>query len=125
MTGSGPLKNTPQVNLLDALEIIQRHLTNVLCEEIFHDARHRERQRKWSFFALARFWAVVILQAPETLTQLLEACRQGKIPFLPQVESSMAAFSKKCKATHYRFFQLLYQKFVERVLPEAPGLYAP
>lgn len=124
MTNSRSLKSPIQVNLLEALEIIQRHLTDVLCEEIFHDVRQRERQRKWTLFALARFWTVVVLQAPDTLTQMLEACCQGKIPFLPQVKSSMAAFCKKCKATHHRFFQLLYQRFVERVLPEAPCLYA-
>lgn len=117
--------SSPQINLLEALEILHKHITEVLCLEVFQSFRHRERQRKWSLYVLARFWVTVILQSPASLTQRLEEVKLGQNPLVPWVETSFVSFFKKCKATHFRFFQALFQAFTQKVLPEAPALYAP
>ena len=114
-----------QVNLLDALEILHKHITEVLCERVFQSVRNRERQRKWSLFVLARFWMTVIVHAPSSLTQRLEEVRLGKNILVPWVDSSFVAFFKKCKATHHRFFKALYQAFTEKVVGRAPAVYVP
>jgi hypothetical protein len=114
-----------QVNLLDALEILHQHITEVLCDRVFQSVRNRERQRKWSLFVLARFWMTVILHAPTSLTQRLEEVRLGKNVLVPWVDSSFVAFFKKCKGTHHRFFKALYQAFTEKVAAKAPAVYVP
>jgi hypothetical protein len=38
------------------LSVIWQHLTESLCEEVFAATRERERQRKWTLFALVWFW---------------------------------------------------------------------
>jgi hypothetical protein len=114
-----------QINLLEALEILHKHITQVLCNAVFQSARNRERQRKWSLYVLARFWMTVILNAPASLTQRLEEVRLGKNVLVPWVESSFVSFFKKCKTTHFRFFMVLYQTFTQNVVPEAPTVYVP
>ncbi len=113
-----------EVNLAPTVSFLHEHITESLCDEIFEDVRTRERQRKWSLFALARFWLAVILDPPTSLTQLLERTRRlSPKGFLPQVAASAESFFQKCKALSSSFFMALYHHFIERVLPEAPTAY--
>ena len=58
----GAPKDRPiDIHLAPTVELIHEHLTEALCDEVFHDVRTTERQRKWSLFGLARFWLDVIL----------------------------------------------------------------
>ena len=101
-----------------------QHLSEALCDEVFEDIRSSERQRKWSLFALARFWLAVILEAPPSLTQLLERTRQhDPRGFLPEVAASAESFFQKCKNLSSDFFMVLYCRFVDQISPKAPKRY--
>jgi DDE family transposase len=118
-------KESPDtVHLVPAVEWLHSHITEALCNEVFQDVRTTERDRKWSLFALARFWEVVVLEPPPSLTQLLERSRLGDPRgSLPVVSASAEAFFQKCKAFSSGFFMAIYHRFVEAVLPEAPPFY--
>lgn len=112
------------VHLVPAVKFLHEHISEALCEEIFQNLRDNERERKWSLFALSRFWLAVTLEAPPSLSQLLERTRQGDPRgFLPLVEASAEAFFQKCKGFSYGFFMALYNHFIDKVLPKAPKRY--
>lgn len=113
------------VHLVPPMEILHAHVTEALCEEVFGDLRTNERQRKWSLFALARFWLAVVLKAPSSLSQLLQ-CTRGRelVGFLPEVSASAESFFMKCKDLSHVFFGEIHRRFIERILPEAPKCFA-
>ena len=61
------------VNLLKTVQILEKLVTESLCDMVFKKTRDRQRQRVWSLYQLAEFWQAVILRAPQSLTQALEA----------------------------------------------------
>src|SRR6266498_3866817 len=76
-SGKGTSKTKPadrkvRVSLVPTVELLHGHLAKALCEEAFRDVRTTERQRKWTLYALARFWLAVIFEAPRSLSQLLD-----------------------------------------------------
>lgn len=112
------------VQLVPTVEFLHEHITEALCAEVFRDLRTTQRERKWSLFALSRFWLNVILDPPPSLTQLLERTRRGDPEgFLPQVDASAEAFFQKCKNFDSGFFMALYDRFVLEVTPKAPAKY--
>lgn len=114
-----------EVRLVPTVEFIHEHLTEALCAQVFQDIRTSERERKWSLFAIARFWVAVVLAAPPSLSHLLEQTRGGApLGLLPQVVASAESFFQKCKALSALFFTALYHRFVEQILPQAPRQYA-
>lgn len=117
-------KPSPRVNLLDVVKLLHKHCTEALCEEVFQKNRLREREKKWTLYALAQFWMIVVMQAPKSLTQALQDVRSGLIPFVPMAPSTTEGFFSKCKDTHFRFFRSLFEAFLKRVLPKAPATYA-
>jgi hypothetical protein len=129
-SGAGTARKTlsdrqVRVHLVPTVELLHGHVTESLCLEVFREIRTTERQRQWTLYALARFWLAVILEAPRSLSQLLERAR-GPDPrgFLPQVAASAESFFEKCKAFSSGFFMGLHCRFVEQVLPIAPKQYA-
>ena len=58
--------------LAPTVEFFHGQITEALCDEVFQSIRTNERQRKWTLFALARFWLAVILEPPPSLSRLLE-----------------------------------------------------
>lgn len=124
-SGKGTRKERPvDVHLVPTVEFIHEHLTESLCKEVFQDVRTSERERKWSLFALARFWLAVVIGAPKSLSQLLERTRHGDPRgLLPLVDASSEAFFQKCKAFSSGFFMALYHHLVEDVLPKVPPRY--
>ena len=116
-------KPSPRVSLLDVVKLLHDHCTEALCQDVFQATRRRERERKWTLYALARFWMIVVTQAPVSLTQALQEVSSGLIPFVPMDPSSSEAFFTKCKALHFRFFRSLFEAFLKRILPEAPTTY--
>ena len=113
------------VQLVDAVELLHEHVSAALCAEVFADVRTAERERKWSLYSLSRFWLSVILEAPPSLSNLLERMRNGEPEgFLPHVSASAESFFTKCKRLSPVFFAQLMARFVEEVLPKAPRVYA-
>lgn len=113
-----------EVAMVPTVEFLHRHVSGSLCEEVYRDLRTTERERKWSLFALARFWLAVIVEAPASLSQLLDRTRrQDPRGFLPQVEASAESFFEKAKNFSSGFFEALYGRFVSTVLDEAPTRY--
>jgi hypothetical protein len=112
------------VHLAPAAEVLHKYITEAVCAEVYGELRTTERERKWSLFALARFWLAVILDPPPSLNQLLERTRHlDPRGFLPAVDASAEAFFQKCKVFKSGFFQEVYNRFIEAVLPEAPRRY--
>ena len=112
------------VQLVPTVEFLHEHITEALCAEVFRDLRTTERERKWTLFALSRFWQSVILDPPPSLTQLLERTRRGDPEgFLPQVDASAEAFFQKCKNFDSAFFMAVYHRFVSEVTSKAPVEY--
>jgi hypothetical protein len=113
-----------EVQLVPTVQFLHEHVSKALCDEVFGDLRTKERERKWSLFALARFWLAVILEAPPSLGQLLERTRRAGLEgFLPEVAASSEAFFQKCKNLSVGFFMGLYARFIGEVLPKAPKRY--
>ena len=113
------------VPLVPTVEFVHEHITSALCEEVYQENRNSERERKWSLFALARFWIAVIYLAPPSLSHLLEKTRRADPEgLLPQVDASAEAFFQKCKGFSSRFFLALYHRFVKRILRVVPKSYS-
>ncbi len=112
------------VYLAPTVEFLHGKITEALCDEVFQNVRTTERQRKWTLFALARFWLAVILEPPRSLSQLLERTRsQDPKGILPAVEASAESFFEKCKNFSSEFFMALYHHFLQEVLANAPKRY--
>lgn len=112
------------VNLAETVNLLHERLDAALCQTVFQRVRNRERQRRWTLLALARFWATVILTAPRSLTQALE---QAGLPIRGWAVVSPAtpeAFFQRCARLRPDFFCALYEAFVDRLLPDAPPTYA-
>lgn len=113
------------VHLVPAVEILNAHVSEALCAEVYGELRTTERERKWSLFALSRFWLAVILDAPPSLSHLLQSMRgRQKEGFLPEVSASAESFFMKCKDLSPVFMAEVHRRFTERVLPEAPKRFA-
>lgn len=128
--GLKPAARTPSVDenqtvdLLGLVELLHKHVTAGLCEDVFQQTRDAERQRKWSLHALAWFWMAVVLRAPKALSQALDESHQGGDKLLPHVEATSEAFFEKCKGLRPDFFAELYGALGPRLLPEAAEVYA-
>jgi len=117
-------KRDVDVQLGPTVEFLQREISESLCDQVFRDIRDNERQRKWSLFALARFWLVVIVDPPTSLSDLLERTRRiDPRGLLPAVEASAQAFFDRAKNLSVTFFAELYARFVERIFESAPATY--
>jgi len=89
-----------ELSLAPTVEFLHSHLTESICSEVFQDLRTTERERKWSLFALARFWLAVVLEAPQSLTKLLEKTRGHLVTgLLPEVDASSEAFFQRNRPT--------------------------
>lgn len=110
-----------RVELAPTVGLLHKIVTEPLCKEVFQCVRTTERQRKWTLYALARFWLAVILDPPAALTHVLERVR-GSDPtgFLPCVDASSEAFFERCRDLSSNFFATLYFHFMELAHPQAP-----
>lgn len=112
------------MDLLGTLRILQRHLTESLCEKVFKQVRLDERQRKWTLHALMRFWTAVMIRAPQSLTQVLEEITRGGDRLFPMVNATPEAFFERCKEFRWHFFAGVYRAFLKRALGEARAMFA-
>ena len=113
------------VHLVSAVEILHEHVTEAFCAEVYADVRTTERERKWTLYALSRFWLAAVLEAPPSLSNLLHSMRgREKEGFLPEVSASAESFFMKCKGFSPVFMAEVHRRFIEQVLPLAPKCYA-
>ena len=110
-----------RVNLAPAVSLIQRLVTEDLCEEVFRDVRTKERRRKLSLHGLFFFWTSVVLRAPRALRLAFEQARVQADPFVPRLTAAMGSFFDRCQSLDYSFFLALYHRFVELVEKETRG----
>ncbi len=107
------------VPLLPIVASIHEDISESMCEEVFREQRDRERQRKWTLHKLVEFWIAVVLRAPESLTQALQEVTGGLA-----IRASTQAFFERCQGLAPRFFREIYERFVKRVLPKTPPVFA-
>lgn len=101
------------------LSIVWEHLTEELCEEVFQLTRDRERQRKWTLFALLRVW-MGLLQSPlASQTGAIEACGSGH-PLFPLVEASPESFFMRIQSIRPTFFRNVYLRFTQKIEDKFP-----
>lgn len=115
------------VEILDVLDLLFRHLSPTLCENVFKEVRTSERERKWSLEAIARFWTAMVVRHPPSLTQGIAQTRKAgsnRDPLWPRVQAEVNAFFEKCWALRPDFFRGLYESFTMSLLPDAPEAYA-
>lgn len=113
------------VDLLGSIAILNGHMTEALCHEVFGETRIAERERDWTLSALARFWTAVILRKPKSLTQAFEEAKRanGNDELWPMVEGTRQAFFDRSKTLRSDFFAGLFHRFVESTTPEAPASF--
>ena len=113
-----------EVNLLKAVEILDKTITSSLCETVFQTTRIRERQRAWTLHALVQFWNAVIVNAPKSLRQALEEAQEGPGSQWPEVETTPEAFFQRSQDLSWRFFEALYEPYQNRIEKIAPACFA-
>lgn len=100
------------------LSTLWEHLTESLCEEVFAATRERERQRKWTLFALVWFWIALLQSRLSSQTRALLEARAGSILF-PPVDATPEAFFQKIQHVRPSFFQNVFRAYTQRLKPEA------
>lgn len=122
-----PVQKSRSLNLLCVLDVLQRHLTPALCANVYREVRRSERERKWTFESIVRFWtAMIVQQAPSLTHGIAQTRKRGAARGLlwPHVNAEVNAFFEKCSALHPEFFHVLYDAFTARLLEDAPVSYA-
>ena len=113
-----------RIDLLDTVGLLHEHLTPALCRAVFDDVREGERERIWSLQLLAEFWVAVVLRAPQSLTQALDAAAGGGGGGgYPAVKASPQAFFSKCKNLTWEFFARVFTLFNESIAAAEPGRF--
>lgn len=106
-----------EVRAPDYLSIVKKHLTESLCEEIFLATRDKERQRKWTLFALVWFWIGLLQLRFASQTRALLEGQKGH-PLLPQVDASPESFFMKIQSVRPVFFRNVFSVFTKALQPE-------
>jgi hypothetical protein len=97
-----------------------------LCQSVFEQHRTKERERKWTFYAVNLFWAAMIVRHPSSITHGLDQTRKGRgrDKLWPRVMAVPRAFFKKCEGLRWNLFKATYEAFTASILPKAPVTYA-
>ncbi len=113
-----------QIDLLRVVDLLQQHITPVLCRAVFGRVRTTERQRVWTLNALVRFWIAVVMRAPKALTQALADAQDERDSFFPVVPASPEAFFQRCRSLRPAFFAEVFRQFTTRAITKVPPRYA-
>jgi len=113
-----------RIDLLETVSLLNKHLTEALCREVFQSVRTTERQREWSLFALGKFWTAVAIHAPSSLGQALDQGRTSGNDLMPEVTATDGGSFQRYKTLHWKFFHALYYAFTQRLLDEAQPVFA-
>jgi hypothetical protein len=113
------VEEVPSANYLS---VVWEHLTESLCAEVFAATRERERQRKWTLFALVWFWIALLQSRYSSQTRALLEARTGS-PLFPPVDATPEAFFQKIQNVRPVFFQNVFRAYTERLKPEAASSF--
>lgn len=114
----------PMIDLLETGRILNQHLSESLCQEVFQATRVAERERIWTLFTLVKFWTHVVLKSPGSLTEALEEGLRGDGQEWPQISGTPQAFFDRSKTLKWTFPAALFQRFVTAVTPRATRSFA-
>lgn len=112
------------VNLLGTVRILNKHLTETLCKQVFKSVRTTEREREWSLLSLAKFWTAVCLTAPKSLGHALEKARNGGNGLFPDVQATDEGAFQRYKTLNWKFFHALFYGFTKKLFAEAKPVFA-
>ena len=104
------------------LPIVWKYLTESLCQEVFAATRERERQRKWTLYALVWFGIALLQSRYGSQTRALLEARAGSALF-PPVDASPEAFFQKVQNVRPAFFQNVSRAYTARLKAEAPSTF--
>jgi hypothetical protein len=100
------------------MSTIWEHLTQSLCEEVFAATRDRERQRKWTLFAMVWFWIGLLQTRYSSQTRALLEARAGS-PWFPPVDATPEAFFQKAQDLRPAFFHNVFHAYTQRLKADA------
>lgn len=89
-----------------------------LCAEVFAATRNRERQRKWTLFAMVWFWISLLQSRYSSQTRALLEARTGSLLF-PPADASPEALLSEGTQRRLAFFRNVFRAYTERLKPEA------
>lgn len=102
------------------MAVLWDHLTPELCREVFELTRDKERERKWTLFALMKVWLGLLQNPVLTQTRAIEACGQGH-PMLPLVEASSESFFMRIQSLRPEFFRNVFTGFTKSIENKLPA----
>jgi Transposase DDE domain len=102
------------------LSVVWKYLTESMCQEVFAATRNRERQRKWTLFAMVWFWISLLQSRYGSQTRALLEARSGSSPLFPPVDATPEAFFQKVQKLRPVFFRNVFRAYTERLKVEAP-----
>ena len=104
------------------LSIVWKYLTESLCQEVFAVTRERERQRKWTLYALVWLWIALLQSRYGSQTRALLEAPAGSALF-PPVDASPEAFFQKVQNVRPVFFRNVFRAFTTALKAEAPPTF--
>ena len=113
-----------RISLSTSFELIHRHFTRALVDEVWGSVRVTERRRVWCLWELALFWMSVVAHAPRSLRAAL-AEGTGESPGRFRApEAVPQAFFARSQNLSWRFFAALFDRFRARLAAAAPRTFA-
>lgn len=119
--GSRTRKLPKDIPAPDYLSAVWKHLTPALCEEVFALTRDRERQRKWTLYALMKTWIGLLQCDLSSQTEVIEEyCGKGH-PLFPLVEATPESFFKRIQSLRPEFFRNVFTRYTSAIQSEFTG----
>src|SRR3989338_10468831 len=105
----------------DYLSVVWKYLTPSVCHEVFQLTRDRERQRKWTLFALMKTWIGLLQGDFSSQTEVIEEfCGKGH-PLFPMVEATHESFFQRIASLRPAFFRNIFLRFTLAIQLELPA----
>ena len=115
-------RTAPTVDLLEAVEMVHRHVTEAVCSEAWAEVRTTERERVWTLEDMVRFWVAVTVDPPPSLRHAL-AQATGERPRYPAPLASPQAFFARSQGWTWEFLRGVFERVRARLAAEAPRAY--
>jgi hypothetical protein len=114
-----------RVDLLGAIQVLHKHLTDALCREVWAEERTTERRRIWTLERLVEFWVAVMLDPPRSLRQALaEAAPREARARYPAPSASHQALYAHLQGMNPRFFRAIFEAFNARATARLKPCFA-
>jgi len=106
-----------KIKAINFMEVVWKHLTEGICNEVFETTRDKERQRKWTLFTLLRMWMGLLQSTIGSQTAAVEACGNDH-PLFPKVEATPESFFMRIQNLRPVFFKNIFSRFTRAIEPE-------